>query len=563
MTDSDREIIDYLGFDLPGENQLAQARRTALLRGLEGSAEPTSLVSYTSAGLVLIIGPEPSALSVAESLVGSVTCFVLATDAIDNTLSTPMGYEKRQVAGQDVPIIFGKPEKILGHLGSFEVIIERDQREVELAKVMNLASGGIDVVLDLARDPLLRTELLPPGYFAPAGDSSRLDQALSDIPELAGIFEKPRYVQYNPDICAHSERGIAGCTQCIDVCPAGSLTSLAGRISVDPHLCHGMGSCAAVCPTGAMTYAYPNLARTLDSLRRLLSSFREATDLAAVLLLFDSEHAGSTVKGVVANMAADVIPWRIEEVGSTGIEVWLSAVAYGARSVVIVTTTHTPPSTRTALESQVKLAGVLLEGLGYSSNYVRLIDVEHFSDSANLAVDPSSEIRVAATYGGIDEKRVALRFAFDHLLQVGNGSKDLIDLPTGSPFGTVNIDTDACTLCMGCVSVCPSGALDDHKEQPRLTFLEWNCIQCGICERACPEGAISLHARLLLNAEQRMQVRTVNEESPFLCIDCGKPFTTQSMVSKMEEKLKGHRMFQGDGLKSLHRCEDCQLKAMF
>ena len=84
MTDSDREIIDYLGFDLPGENQLAQARRTALLRGLEGSAEPTSLVSYTSAGLVLIIGPEPSALSVAESLVGSVTCFVLATDAIDN-----------------------------------------------------------------------------------------------------------------------------------------------------------------------------------------------------------------------------------------------------------------------------------------------------------------------------------------------------------------------------------------------------------------------------------------------------------------------------------------------
>ena len=207
MTDSDREIIDYLGFDLPGENQLAQARRTALLRGLEGSAEPTSLVSYTSTGLVLIIGPEPSALSVAESLVGSVTCFVLATDAIDNTLSTPMGYEKRQVAGQDVPVISGKPKKILGHLGNFEVIIERGQREVELAKVMNLAGGGIDIVLDLARDPLLRTELLPPGYFAPAGNSSRLDQALSDIPDLTGTFEKPGYVQYNPDICAHGERG--------------------------------------------------------------------------------------------------------------------------------------------------------------------------------------------------------------------------------------------------------------------------------------------------------------------------------------------------------------------
>ena len=563
MTDSDTAIIDYLGFDLPGENQLAQARRTALLHGLKGSAEPTSLVSYTSGGLVLIIGPEPSALSVAESLVGSVTCFVLATDAIDNTSSPPTGYEKRQVAGQDVPVVFGKPKQIYGHLGNFEVIIERGQKEVELAKAMNLAGGGIDIVLDLARDPLLRTELLPPGYFAPAGDSSRLDQALLDIPDLNGTFEKPRYVQYNSDICAHGERGIVGCTQCIDACPTGSLTSLAERIAVDPYLCHGLGSCAAVCPTGAMTYAYPNLTRTLDSLRRLLSSFREATDKAAALLLFASEHAGSAVEDAVGNMAADIIPWRIEETGSTGIEVWLSALAYGARSVMIVTTTHTPPSTLTALESQVKLAGVLLEGLGYSGTCVRLIDVEHLSNPGSLAVDPANGIALAATYGGLDEKRVVLRFAFDHLIQTANVSKDVVDLPNGSPFGTVDIDTDACTLCMACVSVCPSGAMGDDKESPRLTFLEWNCVQCGICERACPEGAISLHARLLLNAEQRMRARTVNEESPFHCIDCGKPFTTQSMVAKMEEKLKGHRMFQGDGLKSLHRCEDCRVKAMF
>ena len=182
MSDSDRVISDHLGFGLSGEDQLAQARRAALLHGLKGSAEPTSLVSYTSAGLVLIIGPEPTTLLVAESLVRSVTCFVLATDIIDNMLFISAGYEKRQVAGQDVPVIFGKPKKILGHLGNFEVIIERGQREVELAKVMNLAGGGIDIVLDLSRDPLLSTELLPPGYFAPTGNSSRLDQALSDIP---------------------------------------------------------------------------------------------------------------------------------------------------------------------------------------------------------------------------------------------------------------------------------------------------------------------------------------------------------------------------------------------
>jgi len=241
----------------------------------------------------------------------------------------------------------------------------------------------------------------------------------------------------------------------------------------------------------------------------------------------------------------------------------LSALAYGARSVMIVTTTHTPLSTLAVLESQVKLANVLLDGLGYSGACVRLIDVEHLYESGNLASGPSSGVTAAATYGGFDEKRIVLRFALDHLIQTANVSRDVVDLPNGSPFGAVVVDTDTCTLCMSCVSVCPSGAMGDDKERPRLTFLEWNCVQCGICERACPEDAISLNARLLLNAEKRMRARTVNEESPFHCIDCGKPFGTQSMVAKMEEKLKGHRMFQGARLKSLHRCEDCRIKAMF
>jgi hypothetical protein len=34
------------------------------------------------------------------------------------------------------------------------------------------------------------------------------------------------------------------------------------------------------------------------------------------------------------------------------------------------------------------------------------------------------------------------------------------------------------------------------------------------------------------------------------------------MIERLEEKLSGHRMFQGNALKLLHRCEDCRVKAV-
>ena len=139
----------------------------------------------------------------------------------------------------------------------------------------------------------------------------------------------------------------------------------------------------------------------------------------------------------------------------------------------------------------------------------------------------------------------------------------VIQLPKGTPLGEVQVDKSKCTLCMGCVAVCPAGAILDNKERPCLSFIEWNCVQCGLCENTCPEKAISLQARLLTDSNARMGRRVLNEEEPFKCLDCGKPFTTQSMISRMEEKLSGHRMFQGEGLRKLKLCEDCRVKEMF
>ena len=560
--DTTEQVEKFLGFNLPSDSALQQARLQALATGLIGEVTPTSLVSFSSSGILAIVGPLPSALAVAQELPEVDGCLVVATEGGD-----PGTTEIREVEGRSLPVVFGKPAAIEGYLGKFLISLMRDGAEMDLAKAMELPGGAVDIVLDLLREPLLTPEVLPPGYFAPRGDSVALDEACQSIRDLKGQFEKPLYVLYDPDICAHGARGINGCRRCLDVCPADALSTVGEQISVDTHLCHGMGSCSSACPTGALSYAYPNRVDTLNRLRRTINEFGKQTGRVPDLAFFGGEEGGAQLSEHILEIPDHVIPWRDEEVGSTGPEVWLSTIAYGARSITVLTFPQTPPSVCVSVERQASEVNAMLSGLGWTGDTVKVIPVgEEIGSPWSVNGEVTAEITSdwkSATYAGIEDKRTVLRAAIDHLVAQTRDAPSEISLPTGAPFGEVRVDREKCTLCMGCVSVCPTGAILDNKDRPCLSFIEWNCVQCGLCENACPEGAIDLKARLLTDSNIRMERRILNEEEPFKCLGCGKPFTTQSMIEKMEEKLAGHRMFEGDGMRRLKLCEDCRVKDMF
>ena len=137
-------------------------------------------------------------------------------------------------------------------------------------------------------------------------------------------------------------------------------------------------------------------------------------------------------------------------------------------------------------------------------------------------------------------------------------------MPAGAPFGQILVNKDSCTLCMACVAVCPAEALSDGNELPRLNFHESSCVQCGLCSKACPERAIQLDARFVFRSDWAQAKRTLNEEEPFCCTACGKPFATPSAIKRIQTMLGGHHMFQSEEQKRrLLMCEDCRVRDMF
>ncbi len=556
MTES---AVPYAELSLKSAGVNGAAREAALEAALAVPVEPTSLLGYRSAGFLLVVGPERAALEAAARLKGALRVTVVAT-AEDSSLDD----ELKSVRADDrVVFLRGRLAALDGHLGRYTARLETPQGEpLNLSELNDSDHPYFDLVLDLQSEPQIAAQVPPFGYYPAGSSAERLARALDEIPEMTGEFEKPKFFNYNPDICAHGDSGLTGCTRCIDNCPTGAIASIGEMIEVDPYLCQGGGSCAAGCPTGALIYAYPGPKDQLARLRSMLAAYRDAGGQSPVLLFHDEEAGLERLAASAGSLPEHVLPVGVAEVGAVGMDVWLTALAYGASEVLLLDTTDVPASVRRELQDQLAYTAPLLEAMGYAARRIRLLAasvdlVEEVAGSPEAPVAP-------AAFDTFNEKRGTLRLALDHLYEQAAERPVVAALPAGAPFGQVLVDEQACTLCMACPQVCPTRALSDAGDKPQLNFTEDLCVQCGLCSTACPENAITLESRFLFDWEQRRRPRVLNEEEPFCCISCGKPFATGSVIRRMTEKLEGHHMFQSEAaVRRLKMCGDCRVTDMF
>ena len=457
---------------------------------------------------------------------------------------------------------------------------------IDFERAPQTASENFDLVLDLNDTPLIALHQPPQGYFH-AADDAALMTAVLQLRESSGEFEKPKFFQYKQKICAHSRNEQIGCTACIDVCSANAIrsdASMKGRpggstlagIIVEPHLCVGCGACTTVCPSGAISYATPRPDQQGQRIRTLLATYQRAGGNALggpAAVLIHSQEAGVALIGelgraartdpAVRGVPARVLPLDVWHTASTGIDLWLAAIAFGASQVWVLMTDEEAPAYRAAVAAQMQVAQAILAGMGLGGEHFRVVTARDALElDAALQVAPAQTVKQAATFNVQADKRATLDLAIEHLLLHANPAPEAIALPAGaSPFGSLVVDAERCTMCLSCVSACPEAALADNPDKLQLRFIEKNCVQCGLCASTCPEDAITLEPRLWLAdaGKARKQLRVLNEVEPYRCIRCNKPFGTPKAIELMVAKLGAHAMFQGAGADRLRMCSDCRV----
>tara|TARA_R110002020_G_scaffold94774_1_gene227742 strand:+ start:1649 stop:3601 length:1953 start_codon:yes stop_codon:yes gene_type:complete len=529
----------------------ATPKMAALLAEQQLAAPAPRVLDVVSEGTCLIMAPPALALEVAETVADTLAVTVLWQGDYDTAVDPRFD------------VVKGDLRKASGALGNFNLTFDQLQMLIpggrgapSFTAPRDGAKSQCDIILDLTGN----TSLFPAphkrdGYLrADPGSKPAVAEAVREAMQMVGTFEKPLYVRLTKSLCAHSRAEQPACSNCLDLCPTGAITSAGEHVAIDPMICAGCGSCSAVCPSGAITYDAPPVDTLFRRVSTLASTYRKAGGNAPRLLVHDEDHGAEMIRLYArfgAGLPVDVIPLAVDALAGFGHAEMLAALGCGFAHVDVLLS---PRTERDVIEVQAELARAIS-----GTDTIRLIDVAD-PDALETALVTETPQPAHDTLLPLGTRRQVARLAGKTL----QPEAKVIDLPDAAPYGAVLVDTDACTLCLSCVSLCPSGALGDNPDLPQLRFQEDACLQCGLCANICPEDAITLKPQLNLTAQAFTQV-VLHEEEPFACIECGSLFGVKSTVEKITEKLAGkHAMFaSSEAAKMIQMCDNCRINAQY
>ena len=421
-------------------------------------------------------------------------------------------------------------KSITGNIGELSVVVHKNEKDTQIE---------VDQIVWFAAQ---QEGLKQSGTFDPL--ESSIENVLDTLRANIKSFEYKKFTTYDSTICQYHERREEICSKCEEVCPTVAII----KHDDTKHLefsqidCHGCGGCISVCPSGALDYAPTNR----DSLFEMSKLYKGSIPLV-IPEKMDLDSLDVSLK-------ENVLPFAIE--GEKFLhEASLLTLLQESGSSVIFYSDFLSKGTKDTIQ--------ILNDV-YEKRYnKKAIYLAMTKEELVLALEEVDFVENSRyTINQVNTKK---REIFSLRLKNIVGEEDYGVVNTGEHlhYGKIQVNEDACTLCLSCVAACNVDALVANVSDNSLRINPSVCTSCGYCLASCPEKeCISLQEDTLELNPMWFTEQLLAKDTLYACIECGKEFATTKAVEKIAKMMSP--IFASDPIKerTLYCCETCKPKVM-
>ena len=336
--------------------------------------------------------------------------------------------------------------------------------------------------------------------------------------------QQARTTSVTAELCKRVRSRKSACTRCLEICPDDAI-SLSPGPTVSAA-CSDCGLCQSACPTEVFRDELHSEQYLLDRATSILGTERSPNEQER--LLISCHRAG----------ARDAHSLDVPCLGAITENIIVGAALSGFDRIHLMKGNCSQcrlETGETLFHHSLRRAQALLDSLGLGDVPVSLEEIEAqrestvdrqelFSKIASRIRNHAASVRyrrdeakTEESSGQAEERatRYSPRRALFRKLAYPEGSMSFTIKRNEPEFrwGKVSIDEAECSACGICVTVCPTGALEQGVVNGCrvLSIVTSGCTKCALCIEACPEEAIDYDRQWsladLLDDDQRVVAR--------------------------------------------------------